>query len=119
MDVCITAPFGTVCPRIVVTHTSVFHESDDVSVFVTKWSTDEKSGLFVIVDSATNKNSFQAIQQHCSVLCLQCVLHVVTQVHITVFKEVLNPFTQVPLLFNWIIKDEFNTTPFFVLEHDL
>ena len=58
MDVCITAAFGTV-PRTVVTHTSVFHESDDVSVFVTKSPTDQKSGLFVIVDSATNKNSFQ------------------------------------------------------------
>ena len=59
MDVCIIASFGTVLPRTVVTHTSVFHEIDDVSVFVTRCPTDQKSGLFVIVDFAANKNSFQ------------------------------------------------------------
>ena len=51
MDVGIIASFGTVLPRTVATHTSVFHESD---VFVTMCPTDQKSGLFLIVDFATN-----------------------------------------------------------------
>ena len=77
MDVCITASFGTVFSRTVVTHTSVFPESDDVSVFVTKSPTDQKSGLLVIVHFAANKNSFQKIQQLCAVLLSPvCVLHV-------------------------------------------
>ena len=59
MHVRIHITFGTVLPRTVVTHTSVFHKSDDVSVFVTKCPTDQKSGLFVIVDFAANKKSFQ------------------------------------------------------------
>ena len=57
MIVCNTASFGTVFPRTVIPHTSVFHESDDVSVVVTKCPTDQKSGLFVTVDVAANKNS--------------------------------------------------------------
>ena len=36
MDVTIIASFETVFPRSVETHTSVFHEIDDVNVFVTK-----------------------------------------------------------------------------------
>ena len=125
MDVCITAPFGTVCPRTVVTHTSVFHESD--RVFVTKWPTDQKSGLFVIVDSATNKNSFQQsnniARRFVSSLCFMwrdLFRNTITQVHITLYKEVLSEsIRHVSLLFNGMIKDDFNTAPFFVLEHDL
>ena len=59
MNVCNTTSFETVFPRTVFPHTSVFQESDDVSVFVTKCPTDQKSGLCVIVDFAANKYSFQ------------------------------------------------------------
>ena len=78
----ISASFGTVFPRYVKPHSvfvvpsTVFHESDDVSVFVAKCLTDQKSGLLVIVDFVANKNSFQKSNKHCSVLCLWCVLHV-------------------------------------------
>ena len=41
-------------------HASIFHEGDDVCIIVTKRPTNQKSGF----------------QQHCSVLCLVCVLHV-------------------------------------------
>ena len=75
MDVCIIASFGTVFPRKVVTHTSVFHESDDVSVFVTNCPTDQKSGLLVFVDFCCEQEFVPRTQQHCSVRCLRCVLH--------------------------------------------
>ena len=52
MNICITAPFGTAFPRTVVTQTSVSQESDDVSVFVAKRPTKQKSGLFVTVGFA-------------------------------------------------------------------
>ena len=127
MDVCITASFGTVFPRTVAMHTSVFRESDDVSVFVTKCPTDKKSGLLVIVNFPTNKNSFQKSNNiaRCFVsgVCFtrrDFYLSTVTQVHITLYKEVLNPFgmPHCPLC-NWMIKDDFNTAPSCVLSHDL
>ena len=44
--------------------------------------------------------------------------YTITQVHITLYKEVLSEsIRHVSLLFNWMIKDDFNTAPFFVLEH--
>ena len=110
MNVCITASFGTVFSRTVVTHTSVFHESDAVSVSVTKCPTDWKSGLFVIVDVATNKNSFQESNHiaRCFVSRVRfmwCVFvcSTVTPVHITLHTEVLNPFvmSHCPLC-NWM-----------------
>ena len=72
MIVCDTASFGSVFPRTVVTHTSVFHESDDVSVFVTKCPTDQKSGLFVINDFVSDKNSLQESSNiaRCLVSCV-------------------------------------------------
>ena len=56
--------------RIVVPHTSVLHESDDVCIFVTKYPTDHKSELFFIIDFATNKNSFQEANN--TVRCFVC-----------------------------------------------
>ena len=31
--ICVTVAFRTVCPRTIVSHTSVFHRSDDVCIF--------------------------------------------------------------------------------------
>ena len=89
-----------------------FHESDAVSIFVTKCPTDWKSVLFVIVDVATNKNSFQESNHiaRCFVSRVRfmwCVFvcSTVTPVHITLHTEVLNPFgvSHCPLC-NWMIK---------------
>ena len=75
VHVCITTSFGTVFPRTVVAHTSVFHESDDVSFFVTKCPANQKSGMSVIIDFATNKNEFQKSNNiaPCFVSCV-CVI---------------------------------------------
>ena len=73
MNICITAaPFGTAFPRTVVTHASVFRESEDVSVFVTKHPTDQKSGLFVIVDCCRYTLSIEicAISMKCELIKL-------------------------------------------------
>ena len=114
---CNTVSLRTALPRTVIPQTSVFHESADVSVFVTKCPTDQKSGLFVIVDVAANKNSFQEsnnIARCCvSNVCFmwrEFVCSTVTQVHCTLFKEVLDPFGMSHCaLCNKMIKDDFNT----------
>ena len=100
MNVCIQASLGTAFPRSAVAYTSVLHESDDVSVFVTKCPTDQKSGLFVIADLATNKNSFPnptallgALSPVCAYMWRDFCCSSVTPVHIILYQEVQNPFS--------------------------
>ena len=91
-------PFGTVSPRSIASHTSIFLDSDDVCIFVAQCPTDQKSGLFVIVDFASNKHALQ--ETNSIVLCfVSSVCFVwsnfycssVSQVRITFHKEILYP----------------------------
>ena len=125
MDVGITASFGTVFPRNVVTHTSVRHESDDVSVFATKCPTDQKSGLFVVVDFATNKNSFQKSNQiagwYVPVCSSSGVVFYLFHRHPSPHHSLRRSSESLlhVSLCNWVIKDDFNTAPSCVLNHDV
>ena len=125
--VCFTLSFWTVFSSSIVCHTSIFHESDDVCIFVTRCPTDQESGLCVIVDLALNKHALQETNNivRCIVSSVCFVwsniyFSFVSKLHLTFHKKIMYPLSvsSCPLSIR-MIEDDLNSPTSCAFNQDL